>query len=367
MFPFKINSFLRMRLCLFIYMLLTIIFIACTSAYSFAISQHGFYKLLKITSLIMPKDYRVCDHKLSLHGTPCQKLFLSYLPQILNDQVVDKLLKTCFRNRSDKNNISRLLNINYVRRNIGNVSCHLQIPRFEKSQHPLTALASFPGSGNSLTREILEQVTGIYTGSIYPDKLAKFTGSHRCPTDGSVFIVKTHSRNVTATRRGCKSMTYSRVIYILRNQFDSVIAEFNRQQLGKTTYASMNEFKSTKWERFVKAYAMSWQMSVLFWLKRYTGSLYVLVYENLISNIMFEIYELSKFINIPMSLKSLYCISINNYDTYFRKYKPKWLVREILYNNTLKADVNKVIKAVLHDLNTNIHISNSLRLYILLQ
>jgi len=35
------------------------------------------------------------------------------------------------------------------------------------------ALASFPGSGNTWTRHMIEQATGIYTGSSYPDSLSK--------------------------------------------------------------------------------------------------------------------------------------------------------------------------------------------------
>ena len=35
---------------------------------------------------------------------------------------------------------------------------------------PLVALASFPGSGNTWVRYLIERATGIYTGSIYNDK-----------------------------------------------------------------------------------------------------------------------------------------------------------------------------------------------------
>ena len=35
-----------------------------------------------------------------------------------------------------------------------------------------SALASFPGSGNSWTRHMIEQATGIYTGSAHQDRLS---------------------------------------------------------------------------------------------------------------------------------------------------------------------------------------------------
>ena len=40
----------------------------------------------------------------------------------------------------------------------------------------LTALISFPGSGNTWVRHLLEEVTGVYTGSIYCDKVLKKSG-----------------------------------------------------------------------------------------------------------------------------------------------------------------------------------------------
>lgn len=45
---------------------------------------------------------------------------------------------------------------------------------------PIVALVSFPGSGNTWLRHLLEQATGIYTGSIYCDHSLKalFPGEH---------------------------------------------------------------------------------------------------------------------------------------------------------------------------------------------
>ena len=40
----------------------------------------------------------------------------------------------------------------------------------------LTALVSFPGSGNTWVRQLLEEVTGVYTGSIYCDSVLKISG-----------------------------------------------------------------------------------------------------------------------------------------------------------------------------------------------
>ena len=42
--------------------------------------------------------------------------------------------------------------------------------------NPVTALVSFPGSGNTWMRRIIEEVTGLYTGAIYCDTMLKTNG-----------------------------------------------------------------------------------------------------------------------------------------------------------------------------------------------
>ena len=39
----------------------------------------------------------------------------------------------------------------------------------EKGSFPLTSLSSYPGSGNTWVRYLIEEYTGYYTGSIYND------------------------------------------------------------------------------------------------------------------------------------------------------------------------------------------------------
>lgn len=57
----------------------------------------------------------------------------------------------------------------------------------------VVALVSYPGSGNTWLRYLLQQVTGIVTGSIYMDYGLRMHGfPAENVTDGSVLVVKTH-------------------------------------------------------------------------------------------------------------------------------------------------------------------------------
>ncbi len=50
---------------------------------------------------------------------------------------------------------------------------------------PLTALASYPGSGNTWLRYLLQQSTGIATGSVYNSAALKAT---TFPAEGKVYL-----------------------------------------------------------------------------------------------------------------------------------------------------------------------------------
>jgi hypothetical protein len=49
----------------------------------------------------------------------------------------------------------------------------------ENKSHPLMALVSHPGSGNTWTRQIIEGVTGFFTGSVDEDRSIFGKGSYQ--------------------------------------------------------------------------------------------------------------------------------------------------------------------------------------------
>ena len=99
--------------------------------------------------------------------------------------------------------------------------------RFVSPPGRVTALASFPGSGNTWVRHLLQQLTGLATGSIYLDtELActGFPGENR--RDGSVLVVKTHEFT--------RPHQYEAVVVVVRDVVAANLAEFNRLGGGHT-------------------------------------------------------------------------------------------------------------------------------------
>ena len=96
-----------------------------------------------------------------------------------------------------------------------------------KSSGPTVALGSYPGSGNSWVRQLLESATGIYTGAAYCDMAYFEAGMIGENVDtNNVLVVKTHAP--LFTRLKVNQLNYDKAIYIVRSPFGAILAEHIR-------------------------------------------------------------------------------------------------------------------------------------------
>ena len=102
----------------------------------------------------------------------------------------------------------------------------------------VVTLVSFPGSGNTWTRLLLEQVTGIFTGSIYCDEDLRSSGFFgEQIISSNVLAVKTHYPGAGKPKLGFSNPAHvDGVIFIMRNPLDSMVAERKRQVLGTNSH-----------------------------------------------------------------------------------------------------------------------------------
>lgn len=100
-----------------------------------------------------------------------------------------------------------------------------------KSSGPIVALASFPGSGNSWVRQLLESATGIYTGAVYCDKSYIERGmiGEGVYTE-NVIAIKIHY----APSEAKELLNHDKAIYIIRSPFGAILSEQNRLHGKKT-------------------------------------------------------------------------------------------------------------------------------------
>ena len=111
------------------------------------------------------------------------------------------------------------------------------------------AMASFPGSGSTWVRSVLEQASGIYTGSIYCDNELKskgFVGEK--VSSSNVLFVKTHYASkdlfipLSEYYDPKKFKDITAAILLIRNPLDSIISSWNWVHSGHTATVPASSF-----------------------------------------------------------------------------------------------------------------------------
>ncbi|XP_064101521.1 WSCD family member AGAP003962-like [Macrobrachium rosenbergii] len=184
---------------------------------------------------------------------------------------------------------------------------------------PPTALVSFPGSGNTWLRYLLQQATGYYSGSVYKDyALMKNGFPAESVSNGSVVVVKTHEWGPEMRK------AFSRAVLVLRDPYPAIQAEFNRQSGGHIGHAQPDKYTRDKgryWEKFVMNKALAWMNTTLDWLK-FEGPLHLVFYEDLIDNLPEEMRRILEFLDLEVSESNFDCMIRHQDGIYKRRKRP---------------------------------------------
>ncbi|CAH1779624.1 unnamed protein product [Owenia fusiformis] len=196
---------------------------------------------------------------------------------------------------------------------------------FNSGPIPLTALASYPGSGNTWMRHIIEQITGIYTGSIYNDKsLQTFKGEGI--TNSSVVVVKTHR----SPRNSLDDFTVSfdKAIVILRDLANAMVSEFVRHfskshnKEIKDLDGFFNEHERDLWT-FTILQPDRWQKLYKLWLHDFKGDVLLVKYEDLVEDLRPQLLRIVKFLDIDVTDDVIDCVVCNSDGRFRRKHSNK--------------------------------------------
>ena len=114
------------------------------------------------------------------------------------------------------------------------------LPEAKKRLPPM--LYTYPGSGNTWGRLLIEYATGIFTGSVYNDKtlLDALPGEFTCNWQVSVVKVHPHTHAFHELRDGTFNSdngkcnkgnvgAFKRAVLLIRNPFDSIWSEYQRR------------------------------------------------------------------------------------------------------------------------------------------
>lgn len=187
----------------------------------------------------------------------------------------------------------------------------------------VVALVSYPGSGNTWLRYLLQQVTGIVTGSIYMDYGLRMHGfPAENVTDGSVLVVKTHEAPPADLNK------FQSAILLIRNPRNAILADFNRLHKGHIGTAPKSAFKKkthehkkTDWATYVSMQLTVWETLHSLWLNKYSGLLHIVFYEVLVRNTNDTLHGILDFLNYNVTEAQMNCALSRKEGIYRRKKK----------------------------------------------
>jgi len=228
-------------------------------------------------------------------------------------------------------------------------SCDRKVKLAGYDQLPIVFLNSFPGSGNTWSRQLIEDTTGYYSGSTYSEGTMVqngFLGEFDHPTSGTTIVVKNHGQNKMEYADG--------IILVVRNPYNAIIADFNRQtshsHTGNTDYS---KFSGPVWDHFVSQHGSRWGNTHLWYpafAKKAEIPILVIYYEDLKEDVVPEMQKVLEFfkqnfeIQIPDEDWRLDCL-IKHQAKFFRKKKP--LEKELFSKAQIKEIDERVMQAQL--------------------
>ena len=178
----------------------------------------------------------------------------------------------------------------------------LEIPENHFWKDDRVGLISYPRSGNSLVRRIIEQLTGTVTGSDgRPDRplirqLAELGMKGEGLMDSQVWCVKSHFPE----RIGRDRLTIQRSIIIVRNPFDSILSFFHMMMTyshsKSVSFDAFNAYYTELWADFLFEELSVWIQFHEQW-KGLEGL--IVRYEDMVQHRPDEVRRLSNFLYNP--------------------------------------------------------------------
>ncbi|PIK46037.1 putative WSC domain-containing protein 2 [Apostichopus japonicus] len=184
--------------------------------------------------------------------------------------------------------------------------------KFAPSQSmPLIALSSFPRSGNTWTRYMMQIASQIYTTSVYWEtertllSSLALKGSFIDFRTGRGILVKSHLYDANHVR------DFEGAILLIRNPYESSISEFFRCQTylkvqSQELTRSLIQNKSVEWLVSVKSSFQKWHDLNLSWIKN-SKKLLIVYYEELALNPEKELIRMLSFLGQPVNMERIRC------------------------------------------------------------
>ncbi|XP_042234343.1 uncharacterized protein LOC121874310 isoform X2 [Homarus americanus] len=225
---------------------------------------------------------------------------------------------------------------------------------------PTRALVSFPSSGNTWIRYLIEGATGIFTGSLYDDSSLTRKGMYGegiVYDSGMTILQKSHgyttgdamklSHEERRTKNHMDELSHQGVL-VIRNPFKALISHRHLDVGGHTGYAPKAHFLGKGWTEFVTLKVGLWKDFNIDWLTlSKPKDMHVTFYENLKIDPVEEMRKILRYLKLPDDEDRLHCVGSNT-DGLFKKASKN----VPLDFNPFTSELNDVVYKAIHEVNS---------------
>lgn len=197
---------------------------------------------------------------------------------------------------------------------------------------PTRALASFPSSGNTWIRYLIEGATGIFTGSLYDDSSLIRKGMYGegvMYNSGMTILQKSHGYTTgdamklpheqRINQNHMDELSHQGVL-IIRNPFKALISHRHLDVGGHTGYAPKAHFVGKGWAEFVSLKIQLWRDFYMDWLTHSKPEdIHIIHYEHLKQNPVEEMRKVIQYLKLVENSDRLYCLGQHTDGLFKRK------------------------------------------------
>ncbi|XP_042869946.1 uncharacterized protein LOC122251829 [Penaeus japonicus] len=225
---------------------------------------------------------------------------------------------------------------------------------------PTRALASFPSSGNTWIRYLIEGATGIFTGSLYDDSSLIRKGMYGegiIYNSGMTILQKSHGYTTgdamklpheeRLNQNHMEELSHQGVL-IIRNPFKALISHRHLDVGGHTGYAPKAHFVGKGWAEFVSLKIQLWRDFYVDWLSTSKPeNIHIIHYEHLKKNPVEEMRKVIQYLKLPENNDRLDCLGQHT-DGLFKRKPSKNVPLDL---NPFTRELKDLIYAAIDDLN----------------
>lgn len=225
-------------------------------------------------------------------------------------------------------------------------------------------LSSYPSSGNTWLRYLIEGTTGYFTGSMYNDVTLSNKGfygegvhfqsqitvaikSHGYTTGPSARKILDEPESTRMLSNHFKELN-STAILLIRNPFKAIIGHRHLDEGGHTGHASPKSFVGRGWNHFVSVKIRHWEYFYTDWIKSKEAKILVVHFENLIDNLEWNLLRILDFLDFESDQQRLQCVLRNAEGQFHRRAKNSTMSQtsDDPYNDSQKKLIREAVRRV---------------------